>query len=175
MFALNLKVKFIATILKIPRYEHYTKVAFYTIQIEGQENDEFNDFLLRMKRELKDKSELAQLLSHIGNIGSNWGYRNSDFKREDEAHRFLLPFKSQISTNSPYGLRLYCVVLSPQVIILVNGNLKTEKSVRSCKNCYPYFVLANRLAQSLDSAIKSNRIEIEGLDIYQDDDFDLVI
>ena len=190
-FALNLKVKLVATILEIKRYSSYKKIAFYTIQVEGRPFDEYYDFGTRMKQKLKDTSELAEMLSFIGNIGDKWGYREKDFKKEveygrrfdfskaqapiAEPHRLVLPFRSQSEANSKYGLRLYCVVLDPTVIVLVNGDLKTERKVQDCKNCYPHFILANSLAHSLDLALENDRIAINDMAIEIDDDFDLEI
>ena len=170
-FALNLKVKLIVTILEIPRYRDYKKVAFYTVQIEGRELDEFSDFRQRMKKELVAPSELVEMLAFITNVGDNWGFRQKDFRDEERAHRFLLPIETHSIANSKYGLRLYCIVLSPEIVVIMNGGLKTEQNVKNCRNCYQHFLLANRVALSLERAMGDKMIELDGFYIEQEHDF----
>jgi len=111
----------IATIPIIQRFSNYSKAKCYTVKVNGKQRSEFNDFLTRMNSELKDITELAELIRLIENVADRWGIRSSldegDLKPEDNAHRFVLPLEVHTNTNSKYGLRLYCVILSEHAII----------------------------------------------------------
>lgn len=174
-FALNLKVKLVATLLRIERYTNMPKVAYYTIHVQGRPLDEFNFFLKEMRHKMKNRNELGQLLQLINNMGQHWGYHHRYFKKEENGHRFLFPSDNYTDENSPFGVRLYCKILSPEIIVLTGGCLKTQKKVSQCNNCQPYFELNNRVAIALEKAINNNYIELDGMDILQDEEFELVI
>lgn len=46
-------------------------------------------------------------------------------------------------------LRLYCIWMSPSVVILYNGSIKTAHDVRECLNCYPFFKNTNNISSQL--------------------------
>ncbi len=165
----------IATIYKIQRFSLCKKVAFYTLKLNNRESSEFDDFLIRLNQKLKDKTELEDLLKIIETIGTKWGYRQDLFKGEDAAFRFVVPITLRTNENSDFGLRLYCLVLSDKVIIIMNGDLKTEQAVMNCSNCHPHFKLANNAAKAIEKALDYNYIEINDFDIEIEEDFELDI
>lgn len=174
-FALNLKVDLIAIIYKIHRFSLCKKVAFYTLKLNTRESSEFDDFLIRLNQKLKDKTELENLLKIIETIGTKWGYRQDLFKSEDAAYRFVVPFTLRTNENSNFGLRLYCLVLSEKVIIILNGDIKTEQAVINCSNCLPHFKLSNNAAKAIEKAMDSKYLEINEFDIEIEEDFELEI
>jgi hypothetical protein len=151
----------------------------YTVKINGNERSEFNDFLFRMNRDLTDKGELAEMIRLIENIAGKWGIENSlleqDIIPEDNAHRFVLPFDVQTDRNSPYGLRLYCVILSNNIMLILNGGAKTAQRVRDCPNCEPHFDFANKVAQAVERDKARGKLIIEEDGIYFEEDYTLFI
>jgi hypothetical protein len=168
-------------IATIPVVNRFTtkKVQCYTIKVSGRAHSEFNDFQLRMTNQLTDKTELAEMLRVIENIVTKWGIPNGiDYgyiKDEDNAHRFVLPLEVQTKANSLFGLRLYCVVLSPTILILLNGDTKTAKWVRDCKRCEPHFDFANKVSQAIERDRTKGLIDIEEDGLYFEEDYTLYI
>ncbi len=163
----------IATIQLIERYEDYEKVAFFTLQLETRTRDEFSDFNHRMKEKLKNVDELGEMLLLIENMGTKWGAQKKYFKDESGADRFVLPLEVWTDDNSQFGLRLYCIRLTPQVVIILNGDTKTKLNPLECPNCRKYFEFARRAAKAIDRAIVEGFIEIKDFDIEIDEDFEL--
>ncbi|MBI1782740.1 MAG: hypothetical protein HYR66_15455 [Sphingobacteriales bacterium] len=135
---------------------------YYTVHLEGRDTNEFRDFFNRMNSNEKGKIELAEINRYIQQIGEVLGAFAKHFKKEDAAEALPPPYYF-IETDSPgdYGLRLYCIRLTPSVVILLNGGRKTTQKVKDCPNCYPHFQLARNLAKKIDQAIIDGDIEID--------------
>ncbi len=156
----------------------YEKVAWYTVRLEGRDVSEFRDFQQRMSAEEKDETELNEIRRFIRQIGKFHGAHPKHFKHERAAERLPPPYY-YIETDDPndFGLRLYCIRLCNEIVILLNGGRKTNLNPEKCPNCSAHFKLANRLAVKINDAILENRIEldVETKEILIDEDFELVI
>ncbi|MDX2049194.1 MAG: hypothetical protein SFU87_20585 [Chitinophagaceae bacterium] len=132
-----------------------------------------------MSQEDKDKVELAEINRYIQQIGIEYGAHKEHFKEEDAAERLPPPYHQFIETGDPddYGLRLYCIRLTPSIVILLNGNRKTALKVHNCKNCYTHFDRARKISRKITEAITDGFIEIdnEEKEIIIDGDFEMTI
>jgi hypothetical protein len=151
------------------------KVNFYTVWIEGDDNSEFTDFINRMKLTEKNKTELAELVKFIVEIGDKYGAKDKDFHFEASAHALSLRHIEINSDANDFGLRLYCLKLSESVVILFNGDRKTTQKAQDCPNCAKYFRLAQRIATTIDTAIREKDIIPVWKRLIFDDDFDIII
>lgn len=128
---------------------------------------------------LTDKGELAELIRHVENIADKWGIEKSLerkwLKPEDNAHRFVLPIEFQNSANSEFGIRLYCVLLSDNVLMILNGDIKTAQWVRDCKRCEPHFDFANKVAIAIARDLNRGAIEIDNEGLLVEEDYTLYI
>lgn len=150
---------------------------YYTVRYEGNQYSEFKDFQLRMS--VDNNIELAEINRHIENIGKKYGAWPKHFKDEDAAERLPPPYHQFIETDDPnnYGLRLYCIRLSPSIVILLNGYRKTQLKVANCENCKPHFAKATALAKKITQAIVDGDMEIneDEKEILIEDDFELTL
>jgi hypothetical protein len=157
----------------------FEKVHYYTVRLEGRPDSEFRDFITRMSQNENDSKELAEINRYIQKIGEEYGAHKKHFKEEDAAERLPPPYHQFIETGEPddYGLRLYCIRLTPSVVILLNGDRKTALKVHDCKNCYPHFDRARKISRKITEAITDKFIEIdnEEKEIIIDDDFEITI
>ena len=149
------------------------------MQLEGRHVSEFRDFLIRMNKNEKDKIELAEINRYIQEIGEKYGAHKEHFKDEDAAERLPPPYHQFIESGEPndYGLRLYCIRLTPSVVILLNGDRKTALKVHDCKNCYVHFDRARKISRKINQAITDGFIEIDDneKEIIVEKDFELTI
>ena len=157
----------------------FEKVHYYTVRFENRAANEFRDFQTRMSNAKKDQIELGEINRYIEKIGKVYGASKAHFKDEDAAERLPPPYHQFIETDeaNDFGLRLYCIRLSPSVVILLNGGRKTALKVRDCKNCYPHFDKARRISKKINEAILDGTIEIDegGKEIVIDEDLELSI
>ena len=151
---------------------------FYSVRFEGKVDYEFRDFQLRMSQQ-GNQVELAEINQYIKNIGKRFGAFPSHFRDEGAADGLPPPYHQFIETDGPsdHGLRLYCIRLSPSIVILLNGDRKTNQKAGLCKNCKPHFEKANTLAKKITQAILDGYIEIdsEEKEILIEEDFELTL
>jgi hypothetical protein len=155
------------------------KVHYYTVLLEGKPVTEFRDFGQRMSGNESDKVELAEINRYIMKIGRDYGARPVHFRDEGAAEGLPPPYHQFIEsdTTDDYGLRLFCIRLSPSVVILLNGGRKTALKVKECENCYPHFKIAERISKNINQAIADGFFEIneEAKEIVMEKEFQLSI
>ena len=155
----------------------YEKVTYYTARVEGRDASEFRDFQQRMSANTNDQIELNEIRRYIQKIGNEWGAEPVHFKDERAAERLPPPYYHFIDSDDPndYGLRLYCIRLTKEIVILLNGGRKTDRNPERCKNCSQHFKFANRLAEKINEAITEKFIYLNSdtREIEIDEDFDL--
>lgn len=156
----------------------YEKVAWYTVRLGGRDISEFKDFQERMSANKKDETELNEIRRYIRQIGKYFGADAKHFKHERAAERLPPPYH-YIETDDPddFGLRLYCIRLCNEIVILLNGGRKTHPNPEKCPNCSAHFKVANRIAVKITEAILAGYIELdtEEKEIIIEDDFELEI
>lgn len=165
-----------AQIIKIKGLQ-LTKVNYFTIRVEENDNPEFMDFANRMVIDTKNKEEFQELLVYIKEIGNKYGAKKDYFRHESAAEALALPKVEHIdfeSNNEDFGLRIYCLRLSESVVILLNGDRKTKQKAQDCPNCAKHFKLANRIAKSINTAIIEKDILIRDKELLIENDFELI-
>ncbi len=163
----------VATIVKIKRLS-FKKVSYYTVELEDSP-PEFDDFQERMAVIPDYKTELIRIFQFIKDIGEIHGAHEIQFRHERSAH--ALPPKYHVIETIPgnFGLRLYCIRLSTNVVILLNGDMKTAHLPDDCPNCKKHFHLANKIAKKIDGAIKEKTLRVIDKELEMDDDFEIYL
>ncbi len=146
-----------------------------TIKIDGKELNEYEDFYIRMSIDRKDRLQRDEMNRYIERMGKIYGAQDQFFKREGMAERLPPPTHRFIESDgeTDFGLRLYCVRLSEELVVLLNGDRKTAQSVKDCPQCLPHFQLANKVSDAIYYAKRDGFIEIEGRDVLADEGFSL--
>jgi len=143
----------------------YDKVVYYSVVINGDENEKSIFELFVENFTISEAKKLNHILSWIKEIGSKYGAYPELFR--DERHATALPpngkkrkpsyIEHNASSSNP--LRLYCHRLNTQVVILFDGGIKTTAKAQDCPNVRTPFAMANILALKIDEAFKSGEIE----------------
>lgn len=153
-----------------------TKVNYYTIWIDGNDNAEFRDFAIRMNLSLKNRNEFQELIVFINKIGNEYGALKRHFHHEAAADALSPPYLEHIdieSEKNDFGLRLYCMRITDSIVILFNGDRKTTKTAQDCSNCAKYFRLAQRLAKAIDYSIRESSLSVEYKYLLIEENFEL--
>jgi hypothetical protein len=127
-----------------------------------------------LHRDEKDKRQFGEIERMLTNLGEKYGAEEDEFRNEGTAvalppnyYRF---YDSDGSTD--YGLRLYCIWVNEEIVILLNGDRKTVQNPRHCPNVSTYHEMANKIGDAFfDSLNIHNEIEIDGMDLLFEDDF----
>lgn len=163
-------------IVEIKKYKEFSKVTYYTVHLEGRESTEFDDFLKRMSNSLH-KNQLEEIVHFINQIGNEYGAKEEYFRHERLAEALPPKFHQFISSKpNEFGLRLYCLRLSEQIVVLLNGDMKTHQNPEKCNNCCNHFKRANAISHQINQAISPDKtLELSGHEILTDDFFQIEI
>ena len=142
---------------KIQLYQEHEIINLYSILFQGEENTEFDKFVNTFKSDPKYLKDLQRIVYWIEKIIERGAlerhFRTSESKMKDGV--CAIPIETS-------KLRLYCLRISDQILILGNGDVKNQRTYNnnaSLNDCVD--VLA-----SLDSFIKrrqeQHKIEICG-------------
>ena len=155
----------------------FEKVSYYTVWVQGRPVSEFDDFITRMSIDPKDKRQLSEINRHIEDIGAHYGAQDEYFQREGNAERLPPPYYRFFDSDgeSDFGLRLYCIRISDEIVILLNGGRKIAQAIKDCPNCKPHFDFANAISDEIYYARRREEIEIDGRDILTEEGFVLNI
>ncbi|MBL0233815.1 MAG: hypothetical protein IPQ08_09130 [Chitinophagaceae bacterium] len=156
----------------------FKKTAWYTVYLNDSVLTEFEDFQKRMSENEKDEFELNEIRRFIQHIGQIHGAKPNFFKPERAAERLPPPFYIiETEDVDDFGLRLYCIRLCEEIVILLNGGRKTNRDPENCPNCSSHFRLANKLARKINEAILEGYIELDldNKEIIIEEDFNLEI
>jgi hypothetical protein len=155
----------------------FRKATFYSVKIREKELNEFRDFHNRMSKDEKDKRELEEISRFIEMIGKKYGAEPRQFRTEDAAEALPLYSYFESENTDNYGLRLYCIRLSPSVVILLNGDRKTALKVNDCKKCFRHFDLARKLSRKINEAILEGYIIVdeENKELIIEADFEIIL
>jgi hypothetical protein len=145
------------------------KVTFYSVRWEDAEFSEMDKFLMRISNipELDDAlQQLVQLITEV--IGNTYGAQEAFFNRF-ENRVTALPPKGNIKISEleldyrGFPLRLYCLALSEELVILFNGGVKDSQTVQESKDVISTkFFEANEFAKRILNAYNAEEIVIDG-------------
>lgn len=151
-----------AQIVRLSDFQ-FQKVNYFSVHFEGNEVNEFFDFLNRMEEIDEISDDLSNLLVWIEEIGERYGaiknryFRNESITADVQA---LPPSHKQMELHEipVENLRLYCMVANEHVVFLFNGGIKTTDKAQDCPNVGRYIKQANQIVRKLDELIISKRI-----------------
>jgi hypothetical protein len=144
-------------------------VTFYTVRWQDSQLSETDKFFDRMRKipEMKDAlQQLAKLITEV--IGNTYGAHEAFFNRF-ENRATALPPKGRVKVSEleldyfGFPLRLYCIALTEELVILFNGGIKDAPTVQEGTNVLSTkFYEANEFAKRIFKALNSDEIIIEG-------------
>ncbi len=144
-------------------------VTFYSIRIDGDEETLFVKFL---NRHVKYEFELDHIREWLSYMGTRRGAQLQFFRFEREAHALPPPVWHNENTTE-CKLRLYCMRLSNDVVILFSGGMKTKLKAQHCPNVAGPFREANKWTQAIQNAIAEGDISVDKNSLIMDSDFKL--
>ena len=111
-------------------FKTFKKVRYYTFQIEGDKQNETDKFFSKLEFVEAVADDLFRLNRLIITIGDKTGAISDLFRPEDEAvalppkPHFRLYDILQVREIEHNSLRLYCIWISEEIVILANGGIK---------------------------------------------------
>ena len=116
----------------------FAKVKFYTLRLENETEDELTKFYRRYEQ--AHLQSVNYLKMWIVQVGEKYSAEPRFFRPEDNTKALPPPSKLISSLEldvekSKMKLRLYCIVLSSEIAILVSGGVKESDATRDSPSC----------------------------------------
>lgn len=134
----------------------FSKVCFYSILFEDNSLTMYEEFYNSFEANNETREGFDLIISQIKVIGER-GALPYYFRHEGGAEA-LPVFEFGLGKTT---LRLYCIRISDEVVILLNGGIKTTQKAQHCPNVSQHFALANKVSKLLTQAIKEKEIAID--------------
>ena len=134
-------------------------VEFYTVRLDDNRLTEFELFI---EKDFPDHLEEIRILyAAIRRI--QWrGAHPSLFKFEENADALpKVPDEVKILNEDDWGVRLYCIRVNEGLVILLNGDIKTEEDPNKCPNVKHHFNRARKIGTVLNREIAERTIKIK--------------
>ncbi len=154
----------------------FSKVTYYSLKFEGEKQTELEKFYERYQE--KYSESVYYLKFWIAQIGEKFGANTRYFRPEDNA--FALPPPSKELQYIDFGtskkdmsLRLYCIVLSPEIVILVDGGIKESDATRDSPTCWEAFMFTSNIASQIKQMIALGNLHIKGRILKREKAFNL--
>jgi len=154
----------------------FRAVRFISAKLGKDSLSEFEKFDRKEFPKLQHMRELQIIYKTIEKIGER-GAKSFFFRHEGPA--FALPGKvdQELIDSNPddFGIRLYCGLLRPDLVLLLNGGIKTKLNPEDCPNVGPHFRNAVKLVRALLKAENNGFVRFTGSGIEMDEGFEIEI
>ena len=159
------------SIATIVEFQRLRKVCFYTIKFEDSNLSEAEKFFEKVENEQEYEESVNNLVDWIIEIGNIRGAR-FDLFRDERLASALPPPRNKLNRNNfVKDIRLYCFWISPSIVVLFNGGIKTEINPAKCPNVSMHFHNSNTWVKQLQEYdIETNGrdiLDLETIEIYE--------
>jgi len=129
--------------------------SLFTICFDGDDATEFQKFIEKFKEDASRQEELSVILTAINRMLNASGFLERYFRPEGKMkdHVVALPIESS-------KIRLYCLRMSDQVLIVGNGGVKRTKTYEDSEELNGYVITLQKLDNILINEIKKGSLSI---------------
>ena len=142
-------------IVSLKTIEQNDNVGMFSICFEGSTESEFEKFLTEFKDNAtynKDFNIILMALAKIIDKGALERFSRNEGRMKDNLKALAI---------DSHKLRLYCLRISDQILILGNGDVKTTRTYQENEQLSGYVIELQKFDQVLLSAQKNGKITIE--------------
>ena len=157
----------VVKIVPIDNYD-FEKVKYYSLKFDGEKESELEKFFKKYENE--HSAGLNFIEMWIAEIGENHGAHSRFFRPEDNSSALPPPSETirhlDVELNEEnLSLRLYCKVLSENIVILGNGGVKESQATMQSPSCWKEFQIISNIASQIDNLIVRNKLTLNGKEI----------
>ena len=164
--------------LKILKHRDFDfeKVRFYAVKFEEDDKNQLDQFF--SKYENKYSESVYYIQKWLAEIGEKRGATSRYFRTTDN-YDYLPPSAKEIKLfdgeieNSKMLLRLYCIVLSEEVVLLVNGGVKESQNTQKSPTCWIQAMFTSNLATQIAKQFDQGNCELIGKRLKMNKNFSL--
>lgn len=136
--------------------EEYERVNIYSIKENGEELTKFESFLLRFnKTHPKDVGVIMYRIERI----TNKGVFERHFRYAGKMKDHVVELPSHLDTSK---LRLYCLCLSENIIIIGNGDIKRTRTYNVDPILNDHVKVLQQIDKKINQRLRNGEIVMEG-------------
>ena len=162
-------------IFVVEEFERYPFVTFYTVRWDNSDLSETDKFIEKYQEFVETRTDFDEILTLIEEIGKYRGAKDIFFRRPAGKAKELPPFnafKIQYFNNK---LRLFCIKINNNIVILFNGGKKTSQTTQDSPALKMHFyeaqIFATKIFKALiDKDIIVNEANHSLSSVYRGDD-----
>lgn len=140
---------------KLKTIEQSDNVSLYSICFNEEQESEFEKFILKFKDNAEVNEDYKKILFALSKIISNGAFERH-FRPEGKIGDSVCA----LSINSK-KLRLYCLRISDQILIVGNGGIKNTRTYQEDEELLGYVISLQKFDALLKQAQKDGEITIE--------------
>ncbi|MEW4923422.1 hypothetical protein [Algibacter sp. 2305UL17-15] len=142
----------------------FTKVRYYTLKFKDENKTELEKFYNKYQKEYS--KSVFYIKMWIAEIGEKYGVQDRFFRPEDNAKALPPPTKELRCLDLEFekdnlNLRLYCILLSPEIVILVNGGIKESDATRDSPSCWEQYIFTSNIASQINKMMNQRHLIIK--------------
>ena len=148
----------------VERISESEKSALYSISFEKDRTTEFEKFVAEFEQNAsfnRDYQRIIAALQAILNLGALERFFRPEGRMKDSVA--AIPIEEG-------KLRLYCLRISEQIVILGNGGVKTAKTYEEDSKLYGYVLDLQKFEKILDDNVAKGYVRIEERELNGIDD-----
>ncbi len=150
----------------------FRKVTYYTIKLEHESYSETEKFISRFEFHPQYQNDFENILALLVILGNVKGAKIRFFRDESAAHALPPEIKEALREGwvqfIDAGLRLFCLRLSDEVVILLNGGIKSSQKTNDSPDLIYKFRFAQQISKSIDAKIRNRELQIVGKKLVGD-------
>lgn len=150
------------------------RVRFFTITLGSNTKTEFEYFLDKVDVISKTHDyELKVLFTAIEALQTKGAPRYLFVNEASADYMPVVSFDTKRENKVDFGVRLYCIRLRDDLVILMNGDIKTQRNPNDCPNVNLHFKRAIKIASKLDKALNNSEINYSDTNPFTDFELDI--
>lgn len=132
------------------------RVTFYSAYLGDNDLTEIELF---DNKDFPEHEHELEILYNAIDLMRTKGALKAFFKDEGAANALpFVPQSLQVANEADYGIRLFCIRINDNIVVLLNGSVKTALKNKDCNNVRPHFNNARAIALQIDKMISAKEI-----------------
>ena len=153
----------------------FKKVTYYTIRLEEDTHSETEKFILRFEADAQYQQDLENILALLVILGNEKGAKSRFFRDESAAQALPPEIREALRENwvqlIDAGLRLFCLRMTDEVVILLNGGIKSSQKTNDSPDLVAKFRMAQQLSKAIDKQLRNRELQVVGKKLIGDFEF----
>lgn len=153
----------------------FKKVTYYTIRLDNNAYSEMEKFILRFERDSQYQHDLENILALLVILGNEKGAKTRFFRDESAAQALPPEIKEALRENwvqfIDAGLRLFCLRITDEVVILLNGGIKSSQKTNDSPDLAAKFRTAQQVSKAIHAKLRNRELQIMDKKLVGDFEF----